>query len=54
MFYGWYIVAASAFIGAFIGGTTMRGFTALVDPMVTTFGWSYAQISLAMTLRGVE
>ena len=54
MFYGWYIVAASAFIGAFIGGTTMRGFTALVDPMVVTFGWSYAQISLAMTLRGVE
>ena len=54
MFYGWYIVAASAFIGAFIGGTTMRGFTALVDPMVATFGWSYAQISLAMTLRGVE
>jgi len=54
MFYGWYIVAASAFIGVFIGGTTMRGFTALVDPMVATFGWSYAQISLAMTLRGVE
>ena len=54
MFYGWYIVAASAFIGAFIGGTTMRGFTALVDPMVATFGWSYTQISLAMTLRGIE
>jgi sugar phosphate permease len=54
MFYGWYIVAASAVIGAFIGGTTMRGFTALVDPMAATMGWSYAQISLAMTFRGVE
>jgi sugar phosphate permease len=54
MFYGWYIVAASAIIGAFIGGTTMRGFTALVDPMAATMGWSYAQISLAMTFRGVE
>ena len=54
MFYGWYIVAASAIIGIVIGGTTMRGFTALVDPMVATFGWSYTQISLAMTLRGIE
>jgi len=54
MFYGWYIVAASAVIGAFIGGTTMRGLTALVDPMAATLGWSYAQISLAMTLRGVQ
>ena len=54
MFYGWYIVAATAFIGAFIGGTTMRGLTALVDPIAVTLGWSYAQISLAMTLRGIE
>jgi sugar phosphate permease len=54
MFYGWYIVAATAFIGAFIGATTMRGVTALVDPIAVTFGWSYAQISLAMTLRGIE
>jgi sugar phosphate permease len=54
MFYGWFIVATSAFISAIIGGTTMRGFTALVDPIAVTFGWSYAQISLAMTLRGVE
>jgi sugar phosphate permease len=54
MFYGWYIVVATAFIGAFIGGTTMRGLTALVDPIAVTLGWSYAQISLAMTLRGLE
>ncbi len=54
MFYGWYIVAATAFIGAFIGGTTMRGLTALINPIAATFGWSYAQISLAMTLRGIE
>jgi len=54
MFYGWYIVAATAFIGAYIGATTMRGVTALVDPIAVTFGWSYTQISLAMTLRGIE
>jgi sugar phosphate permease len=54
MFFGWYIVAATAFIGAYTGATTMRGVTALVDPIAVTFGWSYAQISLAMTLRGIE
>jgi len=30
------------------------GFTAFVDPIHTAFGWSYAQISLAMTLRGIQ
>ena len=54
MFYGWYIVAATALINTFVGGTTMRGLTALVNPIANTLGWSYAQISLAMTLRGIE
>jgi sugar phosphate permease len=54
MFYGWYIVAATAFISAFIMGTTVYGLTALIDPIAVTFGWSYAQISLAMTFRGIE
>jgi sugar phosphate permease len=54
MFYGWYIVAAITFIGAIIGGTTTMGTTAMVNPIAATMGWSYAQISLAMTLRGIE
>jgi sugar phosphate permease len=54
MFYGWLIVAASALIDVFVGGTTMRGLTALVNPLAATMGWSYAQISLVMTLRGIE
>lgn len=54
MFYGWFIVAASALINVFVGGTTMRGLTALVNPIAATMGWSYAQISLVMTLRGIE
>jgi len=54
MFYGWFIVAASALIDVFVGGTTMRGLTALVNPLAATMGWSYAQISLVMTLRGIE
>ena len=54
MFYGWYIVAAITFIGVIIGGTTTLGTTALVNPIAATMGWSYAHISLAMTIRGIE
>jgi len=54
VFYGWYIVVAGLVITACIGGLSSYGFTALVNPIVDTFGWSYAQISLAMTLRGLE
>jgi len=54
MFYGWYIVAAITVIGIIVGGTTYYGFTAMVNPIAATMGWGYAQISLAMTLRGVE
>jgi len=54
LFYGWYIVAASAILSAFTGGITFYAFTALVNPIVETFGWSYAVISLGLTLRGFE
>jgi sugar phosphate permease len=54
MFYGWYIVAAITVIGIIVGGTTYYGFTAMVNPIAATMGWGYAQIALAMTLRGVE
>lgn len=54
MFYGWYIVAATAVINALLGGLIFYGFTAMVDPIHLAFGWSYTQISLAMTLRGAE
>ena len=32
----------------------MYGFTAIFEPIVNEFGWSYAQISLAASLRGLE
>lgn len=54
MFYGWYIVAASVLLMVCNGGILMYGFTAFVNPIAVTFGWSYAQISLATSLRGVE
>ena len=53
IFYGWYIVGAGILISA-LGGITGYGFTALVGPIISTCGWSYAQISLAMSLRGAQ
>ena len=54
MFYGWYIVAASVILMTLNGGAVIYGFTAFITPIAATFGWSYAQISLAASLRGVE
>ena len=54
IFYGWYIVGASVLISAFLGGMSFYGFTALITPLTVAFGWSYSQISLAMTIRGLE
>jgi len=54
VFYGWYIVGATFLLRVFISGVITKGVTTLVTPLATTFGWSYAQISLAMSLRGAE
>ncbi|MCP4751987.1 MAG: MFS transporter [Proteobacteria bacterium] len=53
VFYGWYMVAAGALLIAF-SSVISYGFTAFMNPIATTFGWSYAQISFAMSLRGLE
>ena len=54
IFYGWWIVFACFIIGLYTGGIIFYGFTALIDPLVREFGWSYTQISFAMSLRGIE
>ena len=54
MFYGWYIVAAIALLSIYQSGTFAYGFTAFIAPIAATFGWSYAQISLAVSFRGLE
>ena len=54
MFFGWYIVAASSLFMAFYGWAVIYGFSAFVNPVSATFGWSYTQISLAMSIRGME
>ena len=53
-FYGWYIVAASFLISFYVVGVVFYGFTTIFKPIVEEFGWSYAQVSLAASLRGVE
>ncbi len=54
IFYGWYIVAASLVLTTYTSAAVVYGFTAFVDPFAITYGWSYAQISLAISLRGME
>jgi len=54
IFYGWYIVGASLFILLYTGGIAHFGFTAVFEPIADEFPWSYAQIALASSLRGLE
>ncbi len=53
-FYGWYIVAATFIIGFYVVGVVFYGFTTIFKPIVEEFGWSYAQVSVAASIRGVE
>ena len=54
VFYGWWVVLICGFIGCVKTGIVSFGFTAFFEPLVKEFGWSYAQISFATSLRGVE
>jgi MFS family permease len=53
-FYGWWIVGAGFFILVYIGGFIQFGFTAIFEPIASDFDWSYAQVSLAASVRGLE
>jgi MFS family permease len=54
VFYGWWIVGAGFLIATYIGGVINYGFTAFFQPIASDFGWSYAQVSFAASLRGLE
>jgi len=54
IFYGWWIVAANAGIQFYQAGVFFYGFGAFINPLRQSFGWSYAQISLAFALRSAE
>ena len=54
VFYGWWIVSASFLTSLYVGGVVFYGFTAIFEPIADELGWSYTQISLAASLRGLE
>ena len=54
IFYGWWIVGASFLIAMYVGAVVYYGFTAFFEPIANEMGWSYTQISLAASLRGLE
>jgi OFA family oxalate/formate antiporter-like MFS transporter len=54
VFYGWWIVGAVSLMSAYISGIVFYGFTAIFEPITNDFGWSYAQVSIAASIRGVE
>jgi MFS family permease len=54
IFYGWWIVGACVLANSYTAGVIFFGFTAIFEPIANEFGWSYAQVSLAASLRGLE
>jgi MFS family permease len=54
IFYGWWIVSASFLLSFYVSGVVFSGFTAFFGPIREEMGWSSTQISLAISLRGLE
>lgn len=54
VYYGWWIVIACFFMNLYVGSIVFFSFTAFFEPIQREFGWSYTQISLASSLRGLE
>jgi len=54
LYYGWWVVIACFIINLYVGGVNFFSFTAFFEPIQHEFGWSYTQISLATSLRGLE
>jgi MFS family permease len=54
LFFGWWIVVAAFVTALYVGGVVFYGFTAVFEPIVDEFGWSYTKVSLGASLRGLE
>jgi len=54
VFYGWWIVGAIFLISAYIGGFIFYSFTAILEPIADELGWSYTQVSIAASMRGLQ
>lgn len=53
LYYGWYIVAAGALIAGYNSFIFLYGFTNFVNPIINTFEWTFAQVSLAVSIRSI-
>ncbi len=54
VFYGWWIVSSCFLIALYTAGVIGYSFTAFFEPIADEFGWSYTQVSLASSVRGLE
>ena len=54
IFFGWWIVIASFIITLYVGGIIVYGFTAIFEPLIEEFHWSYTEVSFGASLRGLE
>jgi MFS family permease len=54
IFYGWWVVIAVFVVALYVSGVIYWGFTAVIQPIAQDTGWSFTQISLAASLRGLE
>ena len=54
LFFGWIIVIVGIFFSTYNSVLFVYGFTAFMTPIALSFGWNYAQVSLASSLRGLE
>jgi sugar phosphate permease len=54
LFYGWYIVGTCVLISIYCAGVVTRSFTVLIEPIVAEFQWSYALVSFAVSITGLE
>jgi len=54
VFYGWWVVLAVCVTSFYIAGIFWWGFAVFFASLLDEFGWSRAQISLALTLQGIE
>jgi len=49
-FYGWWIIGALFLISAYLNGIIFLGFTAVFEPIVYEYNWSYAQVSFGASM----
>ncbi len=54
LFYGWYIVIGAMVLNFYFAALFAYGWSAFVNPILATFGWTMVQLSLATSLKGME